>query len=163
LLSVLFMMVRTIVSAVTIALLGADSMASGAQAAPYAVVPCAAPYDDPQQGPFVSRDYITGVEPHRVAQFYDKQRFGRLEGAVVNLRAAPGVTREWLQQLVDDHLQTAYASGPTSYADPLAVKGASARVSSTSNGFAITIDGKDRDAAKEILRRSEALLRSGTY
>lgn len=157
------MKARTIVSAATIALLGTGPIASAAEAAPNAVVPCAAPYDDPQQGPFVSRDYITRVEPHRVPEFYDKQRFGRLEGAVVKLRAAPGVTREWLQQLVDDHLQMVDATGSRSYMDPLAVKGASAKVTSTSSGFAITIDGKDRDTAKEILRRSQGLLSSGTY
>jgi hypothetical protein len=149
----------------TAAVFGAGPLASAAQApsnaaeAPLSTAgaSCVAPYDDPQQAPFVRRDCITGVEAHRVAEFYDKHRFGRLEGAVLHLRAAPGVTREWLQQVVDDHMRLVSAMGASSMADPLAVRGASARVSSTASGFAITIDGKDRDAAKEILRRSEAL------
>jgi hypothetical protein len=40
---------------------------------------------------------------------------------------------------------------------PLSVSGATADVSSTGDGFAITIHSKNKDAAQEILRRANAL------
>jgi hypothetical protein len=39
----------------------------------------------------------------------------------------------------------------------MAVNGASARVTSTGDGFAITVSSQDRDGAREILHRAQAL------
>lgn len=117
---------------------------------------CAAPFNDPQQGPFARRDYITSVEPYRVTETNLKHTWSKLEGAVVTLRPAPGVTREWLQALVDDHMSR-MAGAPMNDC-PLSVAGATADVSSTGNGFAITIHSKDKDAAEDILRRASLLV-----
>jgi hypothetical protein len=40
---------------------------------------------------------------------------------------------------------------------PLSVKGAKAKVGSTGNGFAVTVESDDSGSAQEILRRAQAL------
>jgi hypothetical protein len=117
---------------------------------------CGAPFNDVDRGPFARRDYITSVEPYRVTETSLKHSWIALEGAVINVRPAPGVTREWLQRAVEDHLGRMAASGPMGNC-PLSVAGASASVSSTQDGFAITVQSKDKNAANEILRRAELL------
>jgi hypothetical protein len=118
---------------------------------------CGAPFNDLEQGPFVRRDYITGVEPYRVTETNLKRSWTKLEGAVVTVRPAPGVTREWLQRTVQDHMGQMTAGAPMNDC-PLSVVGAAADVSSTGNGFAITIHSKDKDGAQEILRRASMLV-----
>jgi len=117
---------------------------------------CGAPFNDPQ-GPFARRDYITSVEPYRVTETNLKRSWTKLEGAVVKVRPAPGVTREWLQRTVEDHMGRMMA-GPPMNDCPLSVTGAAADVSSTGDGFAITIHSKDKDVAQEILRRADLLV-----
>lgn len=118
---------------------------------------CGAPFNDLRQGPFARRDYITSVEPYRVTETNLKHSWTKLEGAVVKVRPAPGVTREWLQRTVEDHMGQMAAAGPMSDC-PLSVAGATADVSSTGDGFAITVHSKDKDAAQEILRRANLLV-----
>lgn len=118
---------------------------------------CAAPFNDPQQGPFARRDFITSVAPYRVTETNVKRSWTKLEGAVVTLRPAPGVTRELLQRLIEDHMGQMAAGAPMNDC-PLSVPGASADVSSTGDGFAVTIHSKSKDAAEEILRRANALV-----
>jgi hypothetical protein len=117
---------------------------------------CGAPFNDLEQGPFARRDYITSVEPYRVTETNGKHSSTRLDGAVVKVRAAPGVTREWLQRTVEEHMGRMTAGTPMNDC-PLSVAGATADVSSTGDGFAIAIHSKDKDAAQEILRRATLL------
>ncbi len=104
---------------------------------------CAAPFNNP--------DNITSVAPYKVTETNLKRSSTHLEGAVVTMAAQPGVTREWLQRLVDDPAATAQSGCP------MAVNGASAHVTSTGNGFAITVKSSDKESAQEILRRAQAL------
>ena len=80
---------------------------------------------------------------------------------MVTVRPAPGVTREWLQRAVSDHMSRTAAGAPMADC-PLAVSGATADVSSTGDGFAVTIPaaiGRDRDLEHyEILQRANALV-----
>lgn len=94
--------------------------------------------------------HITSVAPYKVVRTNLRQSSTRVEGAIVNVAAQPGMTREWLQRQVDE--PSAAQSGC-----PMGVDGASGRVTSTGNGFAITVSSQDRDGAREILRRAQAL------
>jgi len=80
-------------------------------------------------------------------------------GAAVRIRPSTGVTRKWLQRLVDCHLaQHASLGYPMPHmADCPLMKGAVASVSSPAGGLAIAIRSEDRDVAAEIVRRAETL------
>ena len=120
---------------------------------------CGTPFNDLDRGPFARRDYISSVEPYRVTDTNGKHSWTRVEGAVVKVRPAPGVTREWLQRAIEDHMGRMAASAPMNDC-PLSVTGAAADVSSTGDGFAITIHSKDTNAAQEILHRASVLVSS---
>jgi hypothetical protein len=120
---------------------------------------CGAPFNDVARGPFARRDYIASVAPYQVTDSDGKHSRTRLEGAVVTVRPAPGVTREWLQRTIEDHMGRMAATAPMNDC-PLSVAGAAADVSSTGDGFAITIRSKDANAAQEILRRASLLTTS---
>ena len=120
---------------------------------------CGAPFNDVERGPFARRDYIAGVAPYQVTDNDGKHSRTRLEGAVVTVRPAPGVTREWLQRTTEDHMGRMAANAPMNDC-PLSVEGSAVNVSSTGDGFAITIHTKDTNAAQEILRRANLLVSS---
>jgi hypothetical protein len=143
-------------------LAGAGQAFADAAAAAGAVPPCeycAGPFADPRESPFAHREYIEDVAPYRVTRTNGKQSITSLEGATIELRAAPAVTAEWLQQYVNQHLAHVSSMPPPDMSwCPLTVPGATAVVTSTGDGFAITVMSKDRDTAKEILRRAQSLL-----
>src|SRR6185437_15139425 len=141
---------RSIVSALAVSgVLGLVSLGSG-RSASAAYGTCSAPFDNPAN--------ITSVKPYKVTETNLKRSHTSVDGAIITVSAQPGMTREWLQRLVDD---PAAAAQPGC---PMAVNGAQAHVASTGNGFAITAKpgekNRDRDAGKEILRRAEALTAS---
>jgi hypothetical protein len=115
----------------------------------------AAPMSEPLTlgacAPFNNPSNITSVYPYKVKETNLRRWSERLQGAIVNVPAEPGLTREWLQRVVSD---SAAASTPGC---PMAVPGATARVSSTGGGFAITVQSPNKDSAKEILRRAQTL------
>ena len=112
---------------------GADDMSYGAA--------CGSPFNP---------EHITSVAPYKVVRTNLRQSSTRVEGAIVSVAAQPGMTREWLQRQVDDPA-TAQSGCP------MAVNGASGRVTSTGDGFAIIVSSQDRAGAREILRRAEGL------
>jgi len=85
----------------------------------------------------------------------------RRAGARVLLAARPGETAEWIQRIAECHIAWSTVrdypqkGGASSALD---VKGASVRVSSTGDAFAVEITSTDVRAAQEILRRVRALL-----
>ncbi len=105
---------------------------------------------------------LAAYEVSSVAPLYStptKNSPQRLEGAVVTVRAAPGVTGPWLQRVVDCHVARSAATHPTTAemaSCALAVPGSDTRVAPTRAGFAVSIRGEDRDAATEIWRRAQA-------
>jgi hypothetical protein len=138
------MLSRTIVSVLALSsALGSTSLAGAdAAGAPYATT-CASPFHDAAT--------ITSVTPYKVVQTDLRRSSTRLEGAVITVAAQPGLTRDWLQREVSDPAVLGQDGCPMS------VHGASARVTSTGDGFAITVSSPDRDSAKEILHRAQAL------
>jgi hypothetical protein len=81
-------------------------------------------------------------------------------GAVVYMVAAPGLTQEWLGHLVECYQAKVAMAGNALQARescPLAEPEASYSVSSTGDGFAVSVRSPDDDAAKRIIEASERL------
>lgn len=116
--------------------------------------------DDRDMSPFNHREDIATVEPYEVEQQTGKVRTKKFAGAVVTFRAVPGMTAEWLQRVVDCHLARNASLGhdmPEMSYCPLVPKGVAARVTSTGNGFAVTIQSDDSATAQEVWKRAQAL------
>jgi hypothetical protein len=119
--------------------------------------------DDRDISPFYHREDIATVAPATL-HISGKQAHDEVDGAVVTFRAVPGLTAEWLQRIVDCHVARNNALGndmPEMSYCPLVPKGITAKVSSTGNGFAVTIESQDPNTAQEVLRRAQAL-KTGT-
>jgi len=86
-------------------------------------------------------------------------------GAVVYMVAAPGLTQEWLGHLVECYqAKTAIAGNALQAREscPLAEPESSYSVSSTGDGFAVSIRSSRPDAAKRIIEASERLTPSNS-
>ncbi len=117
--------------------------------------------EDRDMSPFDHVEEIASVRPLREDSGPPKARHKRTAGAIVTFRAVPGMTAEWLQREVDCHLARNASLGhvvPEMPTCPLAPNGAQARVTSTGNGFAVTIRSDDDGAAQDILARAQRLL-----
>jgi hypothetical protein len=112
--------------------------------------------DDRSMSPFEHYKDISSIEPIWVGA-----RSRRLLGATIHFRAVPGLTKEWLQRLVDCHLARIAALGhdvPEMPKCPLIPRDVSARVSSSDGGFTVDIKSWDEESAREVWRRSRALV-----
>lgn len=115
---------------------------------------------DRDTSPFEHREDVASVEPLVVGTGGARGQTPRTEGATITFRAVPGMTAQWLQRVVDCHLARNAAVGqdaPEMTSCPLALKGASARVTGTDTGFAVAVRSDDSSTAQEILRRARAL------
>jgi hypothetical protein len=116
--------------------------------------------DDRDISPFYHREDITSVQPANRPSPHGKGAPPYLTGASVTFRAVPGLTAEWLQRVVNCHIARNNALGndvPEMPYCPLVPKGVAAKVSSTGDGFVVTIESQDPSSAQEILRRAQAL------
>jgi hypothetical protein len=116
--------------------------------------------DDRDMSPFYHREDISSVQPAVTHVTGGKQPRDQITGAVVVFRAVPGLTAEWLQRIVDCHIARNNALGndvPEMPYCPLVPKGITAKVTSTGDGFAVTIESQNPETAKEVLRRAQAL------
>lgn len=115
---------------------------------------------DRDTSPFEQRADIVSVAPYeRKTGTYAAVPMG-VHGAVVKFRPVQGLTAEYLQRVVNCHLARNATFGfsmPEMSFCPLNVKGARAKVASVGDGFTVTIESDDLEAAKEILRRAQAL------
>ena len=118
--------------------------------------------EDREKRPFAHREDIESVRELKVTEGGSKDGVvWRMAGAVVVVRAKPGMTAQWLNRIIDCHVAADNALGPQSAesADwPLVPVGASARATPTDTGFAVAIQSNDSTEAQEILRRAKALL-----
>lgn len=123
--------------------------------------------DDRDISPFEHTEDIVGAAALRVPTTGGgKVRSDQLAGAIITFRAVPGLTAEWLQRVVDCHLARNASLGhvvPEMTNCPLVPRGATATVTSTGNGFAVSIRASDALSAEEILSRAQRLVapRSG--
>jgi hypothetical protein len=117
------------------------------------------PESDRDTSPFHHREDIVNVS-RITGTPRGKQASAPVAGAKIVFRAVPEMTQEWLQRVVDCHVARNASMGfdmPEMATCPLGVKGAQAQVTSTGDGFAVTIRSDDPQAAEEIARRAERL------
>ena len=111
--------------------------------------------------PFFHREAIVEVKPlPRERGGGERKVEEGLAGATIVLLPASGVTAERLERIVQCHIARNAALGndmPEMPYCPLVPKGVSANVTSTGNGFAVTIMAQDQATAAEVLRRAQAL------
>jgi hypothetical protein len=117
--------------------------------------------DDRDISPFYHRADIASVSVlEEPVKGLGRQSPIKTTGAVIEFRAVPGMSAEWLQRVVDCHIARAGVMGhdmPEMDYCPLVLKGVKATVSSTGNGFAVKVTSDDADTVKEIIRRAQAL------
>lgn len=120
--------------------------------------------DDRDISPFYHKEDIASVQPAYAPSARGKGDPAHITGAIVTFRAVPMLTAEWLQRIVDCHVARNNALGndmPEMSYCPLEPKGVVAKVSSTGDGFAVTIESQDPNISKEVLRRAQALKNPG--
>jgi hypothetical protein len=122
------------------------------------------PDPDRQTSPFDRLEDIVYVEDVQTRPTMTKgaQR-ARLEGASITVRAARGLTREYLQRLVTCHLARNASMGfaiPEMARCPLSVKGARAKVDTVGTTFRVEIRGDSNESAEMISRRAKELASS---
>ncbi|MDX2054631.1 MAG: hypothetical protein SFV15_19680 [Polyangiaceae bacterium] len=109
--------------------------------------------------------FAHGADISSVTQLKEEKRAGKATttrdaGATVVFRAAPGLTAEWLQRIVDCHLARNAAVGhnmPQMSYCPLVPRGVQAKVHSSGGGFAVDIRSDDPETVAEIWKRAQQL------
>ncbi len=88
----------------------------------------------------------------------------QLFGVNFTLRATPGVTEQWLSRVIGCHLAHYAVVGASSFPapSPLLVPGARIQVSSTADGFRVTITSRDIDVAREVRDSGRSLFAHAT-
>jgi hypothetical protein len=117
--------------------------------------------EDRDTSPFDHREDIVSSEPlQSIASGGKGGSSQRLLGASLTVKAVPGLTKEYLQRLVNCHSARNASMGfamQEMTSCPLSVKGSSATVESAGAGFRVDIRADDSQAANEVLRRAKAL------
>jgi hypothetical protein len=112
--------------------------------------------EDRDTSPFYHREDVESVSKLTEDVRFSKSTTRRDVGATVVFRAIPGMTAEWLQRLVDCHVARAAAVGhdmPEMSYCPLALRGITAKVTSTGTGFAVNVSSEDPKTIHELQKR----------
>lgn len=99
---------------------------------------------------------VTSVTPYKVLEHTGRGSHERLAGAQLNVRAEPGLTAQWLQLTIQDHL--AKMNGTMANC-PLDLKDVQVSVDSAGAGFAVKIAAKNPAQAKEVLQRAQLMFK----
>jgi hypothetical protein len=117
---------------------------------------------DRDMSPFSHREDIATVEPLTLRSGGGKSGpWTRMAGAVIVVRAVPGMTAQWLQRVIDCHMARNEALGhdvPEMPYCPLVPNGIAATVTATATEFAVGIQSDDPAVAQEVLRRAQSLV-----
>ena len=121
---------------------------------------CTPELSDPSVSPLSQPGAVLDVQPYEVRRNDGKHVRTQLQGAVIEYRAEPGVTPELLQRSLEQHRAYLTSTGPatTAHSSPLAVEKAKTEVTSAGDRYVVTISSRDRDDAKQILERAQALV-----
>jgi hypothetical protein len=122
------------------------------------------PEDDRDTSPFAHRSDITQVTKLMQASndsgSYGGPEGNQVAGATISFRAVPGMTKEWLQRVMDCHAarnaSMGYQMQDMNYC-PLMVPGARAKVRSGHGGFDVDVTADTADSVQQIIARAEAL------
>jgi hypothetical protein len=110
------------------------------------------------EGPFARRDRIVGVEELR-EKTYPKAP-PQPVGVAVYVRAAPGVTEQWVGRVIDCHLAHRALVGDRlpDRDSPLFAENATIHVSSTPTAFRVAIRSLDLDVARSVIEKGNRLV-----
>ncbi len=119
------------------------------------------PAKEREMGLLAYRDGIVNVTPLQEDTFAGKIKATRTEGAVIALRAMPGISVPWLEKINLCHVALV-GSGrlPENEMamDPFAIPGTKLGATEIYAGYELSVRGVNHDMSQEILRRSTALL-----
>jgi hypothetical protein len=97
---------------------------------------------------------VTKVTPYKVELYTGRGSVAR--GASLFVRAAPGLTAEWLERQLKQHLA---AMGSTEMPNcPLDVSAVRVKVESGGSGYWVRLIAPDAKTGQEVLRRAQLLL-----
>lgn len=119
--------------------------------------------DERDASPFEHRSDIVSVTELTEEVHLGHQVSHRVVGATIGFRGVRGLTREWLERLIECHLARNAALGhdvPEMAECPLVPRGVTAHVSSTDAGFAVEVRADSDEGAAEVLRRARSLVAS---
>jgi hypothetical protein len=106
------------------------------------------------------RTHVERVSPlyEKVVQL--KTNWSKLRGSRIDLRATPGMTRQWLTRLAQCQAAQYAETSAISHENPLAISGVVVSVHERSNGFSLLIrtDARDSALANRVLTASRKLL-----
>jgi|HubBroStandDraft_1064217.scaffolds.fasta_scaffold46055_2 hypothetical protein len=135
---------------------GSSPMAGQDEARAAALACTDVPNSDRDDGPFVHRDRIAGLEVLR-ERLYPKAP-PQPTGVAIYVRATPGLTEPWLGRIIECTREHHRAVASQESADPLLVADTRVAVSTTPTGYRITIRSADPAAARAVIEKGQALI-----
>jgi hypothetical protein len=119
------------------------------------------PDSDRSNGPFARYGSVTDVEVVRDHGVFPK---GPLEpvGVSVYMRAEPAMTAQWLGRVIACHSAHLAVVGAGDRPSPLAIQDAQVAVSTTFDGFRVTVTSKNPDIARAVVDKGRELA-AATY
>jgi hypothetical protein len=118
------------------------------------------PARERQLGLLAFRDNIVSVAPLNEFHYAGKAKYIRTEGAVIKLRATPGISIPWLERVNGCHVALIGAGrlpGNQTTTDPFSLTGTTVTAAEVYAGYVLSVRGASVEAVHEILRRSYAL------
>jgi hypothetical protein len=100
---------------------------------------------------------VTSVKAYKVEERIGRGSIHRLRGAEVYVKAEQGLTAQWLQLTLQEHI--ARMNSAAKGACALGVSDVRVDVRPAGAGFAVRLIAKDPARAEEVLHRAEALVR----
>jgi hypothetical protein len=119
------------------------------------------PARERELGLLAFRDNIVSVTPLNEFHYAGKAKYLRTEGAVIKLRATPGISVPWLERVNGCHIAMMGAgrlAGNEAAKDPFTLQGSSVAASEVYAAYVLSVRGTSVEAVQEILQRSYALV-----
>jgi hypothetical protein len=140
---------------------GTDGKVSAAQYAAVADDICTGvPSREREMGLLAFRDNIVSVTPLNEFHYAGKAKYLRTEGAVIKLRATPGLSVPWLERVNGCHVALAgsgFLAGNDAAMDPFILTGTTVATMEVYAGYVLSVKGASVESIHEILRRSYGL------
>jgi hypothetical protein len=141
---------------------GKDGKVTAAQYAALADDICTGvPSREREMGLLAFRDNIVSVTPLNEFHYAGKAKYLRTEGAVIKLRATPGLSVPWLERVNGCHVALA-GSGRLAEndaaMDPFILTGTTVAATEVYAGYVLSVKGASVESVHEILQRSYALV-----
>jgi len=118
------------------------------------------PAREREMGLLAFRDNIVSVAPLNEFHYAGKAKYLRTEGAVIKLRATPGISVPWLERVNGCHIAMAGSgrlAGNDAATDPFSLTGTTVAATEVYAGYVLSVRGSSAESVQEILRRWYAL------